>query len=73
MSLSNGGQRWEAWNHFIKKAVLPGQSRAGHEKGSWEPDANWLGSMGGRVFTTAMNVLTLEVYYRYPPLHAYKP
>ncbi len=67
-----GGQRWEAWNHFIKRTILPGQSREGHEKGSWSPDGNWLGAMGGRIFTTAANVLTLEVYYRYPPLHAYR-
>jgi hypothetical protein len=67
-----GGERWDAWNHFLVKVVLPLQSRAVHEDGSWAPDGNWIGSMGGRVFTTAMNVLTLEVYYRYAPLHAYR-
>jgi hypothetical protein len=66
-----GGTRWEAWSHFLQKTLLPGQSMASHEEGSWPPDGNWLGAMGGRIFTTAMNILTLEVYYRYPPLHVY--
>jgi hypothetical protein len=66
-----GGKRWEAWNHFLKLEVLPLQSLAPHEEGSWAPDPNLLGSMGGRIYTTAMNVLTLEIYYRYPPLYAY--
>ncbi len=67
-----GGERWEAWNHFLKRSVLPLQSHEPHEEGSWPPDGNWLGAVGGRIFTTAMNILTLEVYYRYPPLHAYQ-
>ena len=33
------------------------------EAGSW--DSGNLDSIGGRVYTTAMCVLTLEVYYRY--------
>lgn len=65
------GARWDAWNHFIQKEIIPLQSRASHEEGSWAPDGNWIGALGGRVSTTALNVLTLEVYYRYPPLHAY--
>lgn len=63
-----GGAPWEAWNHFLKQSVLPHQSAAPHEDGSWEPDGNWLGVMGGRLASTALNVLTFEVYYRYPPL-----
>jgi hypothetical protein len=67
-----GGKEWEAWNHFLQQTVLPLQNREPHEDGSWEPDGNWLGVMGGRIVSTALNVLTLEVYYRYRPLHAYK-
>ncbi len=32
--------------------------------GSWDPIDAW-GTAGGRVYATAMNALTLEVYYRY--------
>jgi hypothetical protein len=34
------------------------------EHGSWDPVDPW-GSAGGRVYSTAINALTLEVYYRY--------
>jgi len=32
--------------------------------GSWDPIDAW-GTAGGRVYATAINALTLEVYYRY--------
>src|SRR5690606_28594174 len=34
------------------------------EHGSWDPVGPW-GPAGGRVYSTAINVLTLEVFYRY--------
>jgi hypothetical protein len=40
----------------------------GSLQGSWDPDPVW-GGHGGRVYATAMAALTLEVYYRYVPLH----
>ncbi len=66
-----GGKAWEFWNHFLKDVVLPLQNREPHEDGSWAPDGNWIGASGGRIASTAFLVLSLEVYYRYPPLHAY--
>jgi hypothetical protein len=39
------------------------------EHGSWDPVDAW-GSAGGRVYATAINTLTLEVYYRYNKLNA---
>ena len=36
-------------------------------RGSWEPVGRWCG-VGGRVYATALNALTLEVYYRYAPV-----
>jgi hypothetical protein len=35
-----------------------------HAAGSWDPDPNWIGDVGGRVYATALAVLTLEIYYR---------
>jgi Na+-transporting methylmalonyl-CoA/oxaloacetate decarboxylase gamma subunit len=57
---------WQKWNQPMKKAVLTGQQKAreGHEVGSWDPLSRWSGKTG-RVYTTALNALTLEVYYRY--------
>lgn len=66
------GDPWAAWNTLIKRTILPLQSRSPHEDGSWPPEASWLGVSGGRVYSTATAVLTLETYYRYEPLHGRK-
>ena len=63
-----GGDEWEAWNYYLKRTLLPLQARQGHELGSFPPEASWVGVSGGRVYSTAMAVLTLETYYRYRPL-----
>jgi hypothetical protein len=63
-----GGDAWKAWNLFLLRAVLPLQCQKGHEDGSWPPEASWIGISGGRVYATAICVLTLETYYRYEPL-----
>ena len=34
-------------------------------EGSWDPKDPW-GEEGGRVYSTALMTLCLEVYYRYP-------
>ncbi len=60
-----GGERWKEWNRCMKAAIVTHQHRKpGSARGSWDPiDAR--GAYGGRVYATAINVLTLEVYYRY--------
>jgi hypothetical protein len=63
-----GGEEWKAWNFFVVRAVLGLQSEKPHEEGSWPPEPSWIGASGGRVYATAINVLTLETYYRYEPL-----
>ena len=64
-----GGEPWEAWNLYLKRTVLPLQRREGEREGSFDPDPNWIGAAGGRVMSTALGVLTFEVYYRYTPLY----
>lgn len=64
-----GGEQWEAWNLYLQRTVLPLQHRDGEREGSWDPDPNWIGAAGGRVMSTALGVLTFEVYYRYTPLY----
>jgi len=63
-----GGEAWEQWNQALTATLLARQRRAGHLAGSWDPDRVW-GSHGGRVYSTAMCALCLEVYYRYLPLY----
>ena len=61
-----GGPDWEQWNREMKIALLSTQVKTGADEGSWAPDCLW-GSYGGRVYSTAMATLNLEVYYRYLP------
>jgi hypothetical protein len=58
---------WEEWNDALKDQLLGSQRRTGQLGGSWDPDTVW-GGYGGRVYSTAMATLCLEVYYRYLPL-----
>ncbi len=60
-----GGKAWEAWNGEMKRAVLPAQRKDGAAGGSWDPASAW-GSVGGRVYSTALCALMLEVYFRHP-------
>jgi hypothetical protein len=60
-----GGRDWEVWNKALKDAVVGSQRKDGDEKGSWDAAPDAWGFSGGRVYTTALGVLCLEVYYRY--------
>jgi hypothetical protein len=61
-----GGPPWERWNHAIRDAVVADQ-RGGQDcnRGSWDLHATKGGPTGGRIYSTALGTLTLEVYYRY--------
>jgi pSer/pThr/pTyr-binding forkhead associated (FHA) protein len=61
-----GGKPWNKWNTALKEILLPLQQEDGCEKGSWDPVCGYFGQSGGRVLNTAIAVLILEVYYRYP-------
>ncbi len=64
------GGLWRDWNKKLVDALIgaqrsaakPGESRCAD--GSWDPIDEW-SLAGGRVYTTALGALTLEVYYRY--------
>ena len=60
-----GGAEWDRWNRDMKEALLSSQ-RTGEtcETGSWDPIGEW-GYRGGRVYSTALAAMTLEVYYRF--------
>ncbi len=63
-----GGAPWEQWNDRMREHLIKTQTTEGHETGSWYFD-NQYGKEGGRVYTTAMCAMTLEVYYRFSPLY----
>jgi len=66
-----GGPEWEAWNDQMRDHLIATQSVHGHEAGSWYFSGGH-GQTGGRLYNTAMAVMTLEVYYRYMPLYQQK-
>lgn len=64
-----GGPQWHKWNNHVRDLLVKTQKNEGCETGSWSPgDKRWA-SWAGRVYSTAMAALTLEVYYRYLPIH----
>ncbi|HEX5054161.1 MAG TPA: prenyltransferase/squalene oxidase repeat-containing protein [Planctomycetota bacterium] len=65
-----GGRHWTDWQKMLEPAVVKTQHREKEHKnlyGSWDPIDAW-GEDGGRVYSTAILVLTLEAYYRYSKL-----
>lgn len=61
------GPFWKAWNPAMQNSLLSLQREGPVEKlgGSWDPSSKHVGKDGGRVMTTAIYTLCLEVYYRY--------
>ena len=59
-----GGQDWRTWNNRLKRTVAPNQRKDGNFKGSWDLVGPW-DKGGGRVYSTALMTLCMEVYYRY--------
>lgn len=65
-----GGEDWTEWNAALRDTLVADQRTTGHAAGSWDPHAPW-GAYGGRVFSTALSTLCLEVYYRFLPLYQF--
>jgi hypothetical protein len=61
------GVHWKKWSDPIRNALVANQrvAKNGCENGSWDPILDRWGSQGGRVYATAINTLTLEIFYRY--------
>ena len=62
------GGDWERWNAALQQELLNSQRFDGDAVGSWDPNCVW-GGYGGRIYSTAMATLSLEVYYRYLPIY----
>ncbi|MEM9657165.1 MAG: prenyltransferase/squalene oxidase repeat-containing protein, partial [Planctomycetota bacterium] len=63
-----GGPGWQRWNPRMRDYLVSTQSQTGHETGSWYFEEAH-STPGGRLYTTAMAIMTLQVYYRYMPLY----
>ena len=62
-----GSATWKAWRNAIQGALIETQRDDAwycEGRGSWDPEGAW-GTELGRVGTTALLTMSLEVYYRY--------
>jgi hypothetical protein len=63
-----GGKEWRRWNEAMLEALKHSQRNPENGNrdvdGSWDPIGEW-GLAGGRVYSTALGAMTLEVYYRF--------
>ncbi len=62
------GEPWQRWNEALQSTLINRQRADGDMAGSWDPECIW-GGYGGRIYSTALSTLCLEVYYRYLPLY----
>ncbi|MHC4846368.1 MAG: prenyltransferase/squalene oxidase repeat-containing protein [Planctomycetota bacterium] len=60
-----GGQAWKDWEKTLVPNIADHQHREGELKGSWDPHVDPWGGVGGRVYSTALLVLCMEVFSRY--------
>ena len=64
----HGGKPWQDWNSIVRDMLVEQQVQTGPMAGTWDPNDEW-GRYGGRLYSTALATLTLEVYYRLLPLY----
>ena len=62
------GDYWRRWNTSLQGLILKTQNKNKNRSGSWDPKDQWERT-GGRVYSTSMRLLMLEVYYRHLPLY----
>jgi hypothetical protein len=66
------GPDWHKfWNPKMRDLLIDLQNKAGGDdlRGSWDKDQGFIGQACGRLGTTSLALLTLEVYYRHLPLY----
>lgn len=66
-----GDKYWDTWNPRMRDFLIRTQmtKEDGHREGCWDPRGADHGGAGGRIYSTALACLTLEVYYRHLPLY----
>ena len=57
-------ESWKDWNASLRDLLVTLQRQDGPLAGSWDPKGKWAG-IGGRLYSTALSTMCLEVYYRY--------
>ncbi|MED5586631.1 MAG: hypothetical protein VYB61_09770, partial [Verrucomicrobiota bacterium] len=65
------GPVWDEWNRKLKTALPRIQRKDGAMAGSWDLSSK-LAKDGGRVISTTLATLSLEVYYRFLPMYGFR-
>jgi len=65
------GPIWQDWNTSLKEVLPRVQEKTGAQAGSWDPSRGLAGN-GGRITSTALATLSLEVYYRILPIYGFR-
>ena len=63
------GPNFDLWNHRMREHLIRTQEKSGHKTGSWSPQGTDQGHRGGRLYSTSMALMTLQVYYRHLPMY----
>jgi len=63
------GDEWKRWNKKMRDHLVTTQAMDGHERGSWFFNDPHGAAMGGRLYSTALGAMVLEVYYRHMPIY----
>ncbi len=63
-----GGEHWRRWNEAEHDMLIQTQVTTGPMTGTWDPKDQWE-SKGGRIYSTALRILMLEVSLRHLPLY----
>ncbi|NQT87968.1 terpene cyclase/mutase family protein, partial [bacterium] len=73
------GEYWYRWSAAYRKALFDAMvkdkrfdSRGRPLQGSWDPANHAWGARGGRVYATAMAILSLDVHLRFLPVYRHK-
>lgn len=62
------GELWDQWNQRMRNQLVSTQVQDGPGAGSWNvTDPH--GDSGGRIYQTALSIMTLEIYYRHLPIY----
>ena len=65
------GSIWQEWNNNLKRILPEIQVKTGNLSGSWNLSrSNTKG--GGRIASTTLAILSLEVYYRILPMYGFR-
>lgn len=73
----HNGAEWKPWWNNLRDWLTQDQAKSshvegtksGHAEGSWNFEVDRLNTPGGRLYSTAMAIMLLEVYYRHQPIY----